>query len=163
MKSTYSYVRNEIVVQCKSLLQVPTLALNVRRVSGKKSRIKHVHPSKRDTKEVILERPDVSTSFGLDLKVLKDTDLFGHGSVVTVKTLKPDSIAAHAGLHTGDQVIEIDGVKLATCHPAHVLKKFSGTRVVLTIRAPAMESPMVAPGAPPPKPREVETGDCSIC
>ena len=67
---------------------------------GKQSKVNLKHPNRLNTRVVELERPNLEVPFGLDLKIIKEKDLFGYGSIVTVKTLTPDGLAATAGLHT---------------------------------------------------------------
>ena len=80
--------------------QAPKLKIIAQRPEGKQSKVNLQHPSSRNTRVVELERPGLDVPFGLDLKIIKEKDLFGYGSMVTVKTLTPDGLAATAGLHT---------------------------------------------------------------
>ena len=80
--------------------QAPKLKIIAQRPEGKQSKVSLKHPSRLNTRVVELERPNLEVPFGLDLKIIKEKDLFGYGSIVTVKTLTPDGLAATAGLHT---------------------------------------------------------------
>ena len=61
-----------------------------------------------------------------------------------------------------DRILEINGVKTSTCHPAHVLKGFVGKKVVLVVQSPG-ESTRPTLGSAQAGKTEVETGDCVIC
>ena len=61
-----------------------------------------------------------------------------------------------------DRILEINGVKTATCHPAHVLKGFVGKKVALVVQSPGESARPTLGSSQAGKP-EVETGDCVIC
>ena len=96
---------------------------------------------------------------GFDINVKKDEDMFGIGSIVTVKKIIAGGLAdtqleGASRLLVNDQIVAVNGVKLGTTPPKKIGQVFNAEQVVkMLVRTPVAQKEKAA----------AETGECSIC
>ena len=75
--------------------------------------------SAKGCREIVMQRGKEMLSLGFDIAIKEEADIFGSGSLVRVKAITEGGMAATTGnLNIGDQLVQVNGIKLATCHPS---------------------------------------------
>ena len=148
--------------ECKVLLKNRTLEMVLEQASAAAPAAKAANPKSakgvnKGCRVVTLERGTEMKSLGFDISIVEERDIFGSGSFVRVKTMAEGGTAATSGdaagrLKVGDQIVQVNAIKLATCHPRNVLSLFKSETVQLQVR-----SPLAAGDG------KAETGGCAIC
>lgn len=111
--------------QCKSLLKGIDIKLMVTNSAAPKSSAGFEHPCRTRSRRLVLTRASLAVSFGFEIAIKRDGDLFGAGSTVSVRSISAGGLAATMGdpenrLKVGDLIFDVNGVSMALCHPKYV-------------------------------------------
>eukprot|EP00729_Bicosta_minor_P013090 gene13090-15197_t len=107
--------------QSAVLLKVRDLKIKAKRAPQKKGKAK----KQKEKAAAVIDRGDDESSMGFDINVKKDEDMFGIGSIVTVKKIIAGGLAdtqleGASRLLVNDQIVAVNGVKLGTTPPKKI-------------------------------------------